>query len=465
MSAADLGAGDVGAIASDPLRLRFVHFLAARPELLSDPAMAVLPDFQDAIAHPLPSEALRARLERAWTPRARWRPDEVSRTPSEARTLRQVHQVWRDDKLVGQLVIVRPDAQELLAESRARRAMLVDMASWAHRTGLSDPRGTVAQFVDELSAEALAAPTPIRFIAGAPGRAARSAGRIGSRDAVEIIDLMFHQLRVRRWAPAAPILANIWLGESGAARWIWSHPRLPISETEAHQSIALWAAINGGDESAALGAIRRSLTPESAERWDDVEYLLVTALRRGARPGPAAEDDRHALDRVLLEVLRVLAGAKSAMTGGAQAADRMLVSICAGLRQARTGVDPGPSLRRAIMRAELADGVESLSPEELAGVAADVARLVREGPERLNRILEDVADGRLETTLSESAATTRSWNARTRLVAIAIASLGPWFLLGGLVARHGWTAMSVLITAGALLLIGVWMIKLWSDAG
>ena len=114
--------------------------------------------------------------------------------------------------------------------------------------------------------------------------------------------------------------------------------------------------------------------------------------------------------------------------------------------------------RNFFARLRIEEQLRSVGPNELQRTAASVLAVYRDGPRQLHRIMDDLADGRLNVnvTVTESAATASARARRTRLLAAAVASVA----IATLLASRTFSGGSAPALALEFALVAVWLVVL-----
>jgi len=440
------------------LFVKLGHYLATRPDLVDDAdidALTALPD----TAAPLSFDIVRAMLARSWHGPVESKLGGLSATPFAARILDQLHAGTAIDGTAVLVRVIRPDAAALLrliddkqdalerlvrqccpAARIAPRAVVADFRTWlADQIDLSlegDRRSREAR-AHGLAADSLAAlcTTEVVVSRAGPRRAdfddavARPVASAGA-----MVRLLFDQVFKRHRAHDVPLESNMAAAPGAAAGWIADGPDRPLTAIEVADIRALWMGLHAHDEASVLRAIDRSVEGCEKPAREQLEREVLSSMRRNvaARPGTKPVAGRgHAADDILLDILRATRAAGGTMASGPLSAHRMLIIGYRTARRLFAGSEPEKSGLRCLARLHIEEGLETLDAD-LGKIVVDLLLLLRDAPERLNQITADLADGTLGVvlTLDETAGAAEAWNRRVRLIATAIVSLGPFFLLG-----------------------------------
>jgi hypothetical protein len=270
-------------------------------------------------------------------------------------------------------------------------------------------------------------------------------GSVGTDGGKTVIHLLFAQIFVRCSTQDMPTAANIGVGADGKAEWIGRGPYRPLSAIERQDVRALWAGLHAHDEGEVLRAVRRSLKDADTRAFEQLERSILSAMRRNvATSGSAGKipgrREAHGVDDVLLGILRAVRRSGLSMAPGPLRAHRMFVAGYRIARWADAASNPEDAGRERLTQLDVRDALATLEPDQLRKIAVDLLLLLRHAPERLNQIAADLADGSLGITLTldETSKAAEAWNRRVRILATAIASLGPFFLLGHVGTARMW---------------------------
>jgi hypothetical protein len=456
------------ALRSDPLLLKFAHFIAGRPDLLRDEYLGLVA-LPDSAPSPLSAEEVQALLVEAWGERSHRRIEAVATRPHAARVLDQSHAVRLRDGRAGEVRIWRPDAAALLGSISVRRDALSALAQRCCSVGPPRLDALVDAFEPWLAAQmpSAAGVGRVRLTAGAPRTALADLRHVSSRTADGAVELVFRQAFERRRGQEAPHAANLGTGGGRAPEWLTDRRNPSLTALGRQHLRDLWSGLVARDEPRALSAVRHAVQGDAESNWSALEREIREAMRRGTATGRTERDapktEGDDFDELLLATLRAIARCELELAAGPLAAHRMMLATCLALRRLPGRGDSQRSVRHWLARTELREAIDAIEPEAISRMASGLGHLAREGPERLVQILDDLADGSLGVTLTfdETPRVAAAWTRRIRLIATAIASLGPWFVLARLIESRGLTAPVVLATAALLVMLHLWIVKQW----
>lgn len=477
-----------------PLLMKLGHFLGTRPDLVDDAYIDALVALPDSAVVPLPWETVRGLLTEAWGVSPEEKLGSIVAEPHAARILDQLHAATLADGTPASVRIIRPDARELAGQIATQRRALQEIVRLCCPTDRSAVAGVIASFgtwlADQMNldaerrhrggatsgdrgAEPAVVPalcTPdILVTADEPRSPLGEVAKAGRGAADAVVRLAFRQVFDRCASQDAPIAANVAVERGRRAEWICRGPYRPLTAIEQQQVRALWSALHAHDEMRVLRAVRRSLQVAEKPAVERLELLVLSVLRRNVAARPehktAVTRESHGADDVLLGILRALRQTGLTMADGPLSAHRLLVVTYRIARLATSETEPDDVGRRCLARLDLRDALGTLDRDQIGKVAADLLLLLRDAPERLNQIAADLADGSLGITLilDESSKAAAAWNRRVRLIAAAIASLGPFFLLGQIGTAELWGIPLYVGLGLALVALYGWALVQWRN--
>ena len=456
---------------SGPLFRLLGTFLGSRPECVEDEHIDRLIALVDA-AEPMPALAVGKALAAAWETA----PDAVlgtfSAMPFATRTIDQFHAATLPNGTAVTVRIIRPAAQELVAEARRQSAALsAAIAAYClprQGTNESVRADFLAWLTAECDAEATAADAAalVRELSTAQAAVARSeGGRVatawtgaasGGGDALALFALDTALLRAA--IPEQLTAANIGVGVDGKPVWLSAAGARAMTLRDARAVRDLWAALHVDDEAMALRALRRSRSDAEAD-WNRFEQLSLAAIRRHvAFPADDVSPDRaiHRVDRILLGILRAARATGVTMPPAVVRAHRLLIVAYRQAHLERPQAQPERIGRERLAQFDQEDRLGGISSDDLGKLGVELLGLLRETPARLNQIAADLVDGNLVVSVvsEESPRTSAAWTRRVRLFATALASVGLAVLF----------AQSAAVTAAGLPLqpiLGLALVGLW----
>jgi ubiquinone biosynthesis protein len=477
-----------------PLLVKLGHFLGTRPDLVDDAYIDALVALPDRAPAPLPWETVRALLADAWSAAPEEALRSITVTPHAARILDQRHAATLPDGTPVSVRIIRPDARALVAQIETQRHQMQEIVALCcaadrgamagviggFRTWLVGQmdlaaelrhRNRIAASGDEQGADvavvsALCTPD-ILVTAEEPGRPFTPVGEASAGETQALVRLAFRQIFRRGTGQDAPLASNITKESGRPAEWIGRGPYRPLTSIERQDVRALWSGLHAHDEASVLRAVLRSLQTSEKPALERLELLILSAMRRdvAARPEHKATTrrDSHGVDDVLLGILRAVRQTGLTMADGPLSAHRLLVATYRIVRLASAEIDPDELGRRCLAKLDIRDALDTLDLDQMGKVAVDLLLLLRDAPERLNQIAADLAEGSLGITLAldESSSTARAWNRRVRLIATAIASLGPFFLLSEIGTAELWGIPAYVALGPLLAVLYGWMLLQW----
>lgn len=235
----------------------------------------------------------------------------------------------------------------------------------------------------------------------------------------------------------------------------------------AAQQTRYLSAVYDGDELRMFRALRDILIPSGEadmERFR-TDFLAELRLWRSRSTEVAGAADASPLGRWLVGTMRAARHSGFTLSPGLLSAYRTLLTA-----ETVAFALSGESQLRLVGREffaklQIDELVRALSPDALRSGLPGLVRLVRDGPQQVQDLLGDLSEGRLEIKVqwTDDPYSRRAHSRRTRLLTLAVASIGLSVLLGAtLMAPAAPTALRGALGAltGAVYL---WMAFLWRN--
>jgi ubiquinone biosynthesis protein len=235
----------------------------------------------------------------------------------------------------------------------------------------------------------------------------------------------------------------------------------PLDPTVRRGAVRYLAAIYSDDVDGMYHGLTELLVPGPRAdlarfRADFVEESRSWIRERGA--ATRGDAGRSPIASYLIGVLRAARRNDLRVPPGILSVYRALLTAESLAAQLGGDQDLGSVGRRIFSELQIETVVRTLDPERLQPVLAETLSLVTEGPRQLRRLLSDLINDRFELRVrtSESAEDRMASNLRTRLVSLAIASVGLAVLIaaGPATLRFGPVSLSSLLW---LLLVAAWL--------
>jgi ubiquinone biosynthesis protein len=225
-----------------------------------------------------------------------------------------------------------------------------------------------------------------------------------------------------------------------------------------------------------IAAMSRALSAGDAEQVHRlVSDLPVQADVGGFRIWAAAEferwlqadtTNRAPLTTFLASLLEGARRQRVALNPGLASIARMLLSGMEAATRIDADVDASAAFRKAATRWQVRSAVDSLRPEKLIAQADDWLWLLREGPQFVRRVLEDVTEERFHLSVAtrESPDDRLAANRRVKLQALAVVTLSLTILFAAATGITG-ISRSILdaIFLGALSITSLGIVRLWKS--
>jgi ubiquinone biosynthesis protein len=192
----------------------------------------------------------------------------------------------------------------------------------------------------------------------------------------------------------------------------------------AEDELAYLSAVFGADVERALDP------PTDLVAFDDEGDIAAFRrdLLRHLRERATAESGQRSQSaplELLAELLRAARAHRVGLSEGGRLLFRAVVAAGAAAERLDPDVATTDVTRRALGAARVGDKIRQLQPERVERTVFDIARLLRDTPGQLHRILSELADGSfsMNVWVAEVAQAERNRNRRARLLVAAIASV------------------------------------------